>query len=143
MPSTLSNILSGYTTLLDAVTGFTAFTPNRESHDPDGVFQRKFRLSIGSGSFDVGDLQMGGTAIELIAPLDLEVQWDPEGAESTIEGTIADDIQSILGVMLKDSNKPSGCRLLTLTSISREEKPRPITMHFGFDARYTETGTFT
>ena len=141
--SVLANILTGYTTLLDAVTGFTAWTANREAHDPDDVLHRKFRLRIGSGSFGLGPEIRGGTGIDLVAPLDLEVKWDPEGAESTIESTVADDILSILGVMLKDSNKPAGCRLVTLESISRDEAERPITIRFGFTAQYTETGTFT
>lgn len=141
--SVLANILSEYTTLLDALTGFTGWTANREAHDPDDVLHRKFRLQIGSGSFALGALQMGGTGIELIAPLDLEVKWDPEGAESTIEGTIADDILQVLDVMLSQSSKPAACRLITLDGISRDEKERPITMHLRFNARYTETVTVT
>ena len=140
--SVLSDILSGYTTKLTNA-GFTAYLPNREPKDPDGSFHRKFLLDEDSGATAEGALQMGGTGIELITPILLTVHWEPADAESTIKATVADDQLVILAAMLKDSNKPTGCRLISLSSITREEKKRPITKHFRFDARYTETGTFT
>lgn len=143
MPSTLSGILSGYTSLLDALTGFTGWTANREAHDPDDVVHRKFRLQIGAGG-GRGPIQSGGTKYHFDATLlDLEVRWDPEGAESTIEGTIADDILQIVQVMEAASNKPAAVRDVVLQSWARDDAERPITIRFTFRADYQETGTFT
>lgn len=141
--SVLADIIAGYTTVLDAISGFTPYLPNREPKDPDGSFHRKFLLDEDTGVAALGELQMGGTGIEIVTPLLLTVHWEPADVESTIRATVADDQRLILIAMLADSNKPAGCRLLTLRGIDREDKKRPITKHFRFDARYTETGTFT
>lgn len=141
--SVLADIISTYSALLDALTGFTAWTANREAHDPDDVLHRKFRIQVGDGSAQ-GAIQAGGTQFHFGGTLiRLEVKWDPEGAESTIESTIADDILQIVDVMCSDSNKPAGCRLVTLEGWTRDDKDRPITIDFRFSADYLETGTFT
>lgn len=140
--SVLADILSGYTAKL-VTAGFTVYLPNQEPRDPDASFHRKFIFDEDGGGSTQGALQAGGVQIELITPVRLTVHWEPADVESTIKATVADDQLTLLGVMLKDSNKPTGCRLLTLRSIDREDKKRPVTKHFRFDARYLETGTFT
>ena len=141
--SVLADILSTYSAAL-VTAGLTEYAPNREPRDPDASFHRKFILDEDSGAAVLGDLQMGGTGIELITPLILTVHWEPSDVEPTIKATVANDQFTILGVMLKQSNATSaGCRLITLKSIEREDRKRPITKHFRFDARYLETGTFT
>ena len=140
--SVLADILADYSTKL-VTAGFTVYLPNAEPHDPDASFHRKFILDEDSGSTEEGPTQAGCTKIELITPILLTVHWEPADAESTIKATVANDQLTILEVMKKDSNKPTGCRLLTLKSITREDRKRPITKHFRFDARYLETGTFT
>lgn len=140
--SVLADILANYSAAL-VTAGFTVYLPNAEPRDPDASFHRKFILDEDSGTTEEGALQMGGVGIELVTPIVVTVHWEPADAESTIKATVANDQLTILGVMLKDSNKPTGCRLITLRGIEREDKKRPITKHFRFDARYTETGTFT
>lgn len=137
--SVLANILTGYTTLLDAVSGFEPLVQNQEPHDPAASCHRKFIVKLGP-SRRMGDLQMGGSAYDLFRTIRVEFYWDPEGRESTIWSTIADDELSIDDVMLSDSNKPNGVRIVTSAGGSVEElNTRTIRGIYDYEARLTES----
>ena len=142
--SVLANILSDLSTDLDAVSGFAPYLPNREASDTTGTCHRKYKLRTAAGSAELGATQAGGTSIEVLRTLELIMHWNPEGIESTVEGTIADDELSIFGVMLKVSNWPSGTRTILPGSITREDvSTTMIRITYEFEARYLEQGTFT
>lgn len=141
--SVLANILTDYSTLLDAVSGFAPFTQNKEPHDPDGTCHRKYIVKL-IGSRRLGDLQMGGTGLDLYQTIRVEFYWDPETRESTVWTTIADDLLSIDDVMMSQSNKPTGVRNVVLLDTNIEEiDTRTIRADCDYEARFTETVTVT
>lgn len=141
--SALALVRSAYTSALEAA-GFAAYEQHREVADEDGTPHRKFILKF-LGTRAHGDLQAGGTAIEVVRQMVLVMWWLAEGAESTIWGTVADDELLIDGVMLKQSNKPAGCRLIWSEGggTNEEDDGRLIRGEYVYSVRVLETGTFT
>lgn len=121
-----------------ATAGFTLYTPNQEPRDPDASFMRKYTIGLGSGGITLGSLQAGGEAIDLTWPVQMTVHWEPAGSESTINNTVVADILTIINILLKQSNKAAGVRLIEILNISKEAKQRPITVHFFISVRILE-----
>ena len=142
MPSVLRDIVEDYADLL-AAAGFTEFNQNREAHDPDGTPHRKFRIKLVGGR-RIGDVQAGGVALEIFRTIRVEMHWDPETRESDIWSTVADDELTIDDVMLSDSNKPTGVRILLPVGGNVEEvSTREIVGTYDYEARFLETVTTT
>lgn len=140
--SVLRDIIEGYANLL-VTAGFTQFDQNREPHDPGGSAHKKFILKL-TGGRTLGPAQAGGVRLEIVRNIRVEMHWNPEGIESTVWGVIADDELTIDDVMLSDSNKPTGVRILEPLGGNVEERSTTdIVGTYDYAARFLETVTVT
>ena len=136
--SVLRDIVEDYAAAL-VTAGLTELNQNQEPHDVDGTPHRKFQIKLVGGR-ELGALQAGGQQIEVIRTVRVEAYWDPETRESDVWSTVADDELTIDSVMLKDSNKPTGVRILEPAGGSVEEiSTREIRGVYDYSARFLET----
>lgn len=135
----LADVLTGLTTALQASpASFTVYTQSREPHDKAGTVHQKFKLWA-PGTLDRGPSHGGGVH-DLTERLRLELWHDPEGRESTIWSTVADDRWNAKKVILKRDNWPSGCRLIDFLGESTEEQDtRRIHTTMDFTVQIRET----
>lgn len=105
--SVLSDVLTDYRA--DLVTaGFSNLPENVDlSSMPASALHQMFALQLEAGHEALK--LFGGGVVEYMATIKLTCYWDPEVDGEAIHNTIADDMTTIMGVMLKTSNRPSGC----------------------------------
>lgn len=143
MAGVLATQMASFRTLLAASPSLSA-TPEGHSLDaPPNTDRTYFAVVLDPAASQMGAEHGGGALVEYERVVTVKLSHFKDVDEETFGDAVADDLENIDAVMLKDSNKTSGVVIVTKESESSDDRGSWLRTDLRYRVRFRVAQTLT